>query len=79
LSLNHFYLSLGYLIFHGIFKAAVFMCVGSFIRFYGSQDIRLMGGGCVFLYGDVYLLLVCLINLVGIPATVGYFFKEVLL
>jgi hypothetical protein len=25
------------------------------------------------------LLLVCLINLVGIPATVGYFFKEVLL
>ena len=39
------YITISYLFLHGIFKAATFYCVGSFIRIYGSQDTRLMGGG----------------------------------
>ena len=39
------YITISYLFLHGLFKAMTFYCVGSFIRFYGTQDTRYMGGG----------------------------------
>ena len=64
-----------YLFLHGLFKAATFFCVGSFVRLYGTQDTRLMGGGARFYWGDTVLLLVCSSNLCGLPLTVGIVYK----
>lgn len=74
------YITIVYLFLHGIFKASTFFCVGSFVRFYGTQDTRLMGVGARFLWGDTFCLLFCAINLCGLPLTIGiayksYFFK----
>jgi NADH:ubiquinone oxidoreductase subunit 5 (subunit L)/multisubunit Na+/H+ antiporter MnhA subunit len=78
-SVNNLPVLLGYLVFHGIFKAATFLCVGSFIRIFGTQDIRLMGGGSVFLKGDSYLLFLCILSLCGLPLSAGFFYKSLLL
>jgi NADH:ubiquinone oxidoreductase subunit 5 (subunit L)/multisubunit Na+/H+ antiporter MnhA subunit len=69
------YITIVYLFLHGLFKASTFFCVGSFIRVYGSQDTRVMGGGAHFLWGDTFLLLLCSINLCGLPFTVGIAYK----
>lgn len=74
-SLGHLYVLGFYLFLHGLFKAATFYCAGSFIRAYGSQDSRWMGGGSHYLRLDTFLLLVCGANLGGLPFTVGFFFK----
>ena len=69
------YITISYLFLHGIFKAATFYCVGSFIRIYGSQDTRVMGGGAQLYWGDSFFLLLCSVNLCGLPLTVGYTYK----
>lgn len=68
-----------YLFLHGLFKAATFYCVGSFIRFYGTQDTRLMGNGGTYLLGDSILMIFCAMNLAGLPFTIGVTYKTLFL
>lgn len=66
-----------YLFLHGLFKASTFFCAGSFIRVAGSQDTRYMGSLNRILPVDTVLLLLCALNLGGLPFTVGYLYKNV--
>lgn len=69
------YITIIYLFLHGLFKASTFFCVGSFIRVYGTQDTRLMGGANRLLWGDTLLLFICSSNLCGLPLTIGFIYK----
>ena len=64
-----------YLFLHGLFKAGTFYCVGSFIRYFGTQDSRLMGVGARLLPLDTLLLIIFSFNLAGLPFTIGYLYK----
>ncbi len=69
-----------YLYIHGFFKAAVFLCVGNIIRFSRNyQDFRKMGGFWKYLPFECFSSFVCLINLCGLPFTLGYYIKHLLL
>jgi NADH:ubiquinone oxidoreductase subunit 5 (subunit L)/multisubunit Na+/H+ antiporter MnhA subunit len=72
---GNFYITVLYLFLHGIFKAATFYCAGSFIRFFNSQDTRLMGSGSVFIPLDSFFLIICSANLAGLPFTIGIIYK----
>lgn len=72
-----------YLFLHGLFKATTFYSVGSFIKFYGTQDTRLMGSGATYLLGDSVMLILSAMNLAGLPLSIGvnykvFFFKIIL-
>lgn len=73
--LGNCYITIIYLFLHGLFKASTFFCVGSFIRTYGTQDTRLMGSGARILFGDSLFLIICAINLCGLPLTIGFVYK----
>lgn len=69
-----------YLYIHGFFKAAVFMCAGNVNRLSkNNQDFRKMGLYYKFLPFDCYLTFLGLINLSGLPFTLGFYIKHVLL
>jgi len=69
-----------YLYIHGFFKAAVFLCVGNIIRFSRNyQDFRKMGGFWKYLPFECLSSFICLINLCGLPFTLGYYIKHLLL
>jgi NADH:ubiquinone oxidoreductase subunit 5 (subunit L)/multisubunit Na+/H+ antiporter MnhA subunit len=69
-----------YLYIHGFFKAAVFLCVGNVIRFSKNyQDFRRMGGFFKALPLEGYLSFICLINLSGLPFTLGFYIKHLLI
>lgn len=69
-----------YLYIHGFFKAAVFLCVGNVIRFSKNyQDFRRMGGFFKSLPLEGYLSFICLINLSGLPFTLGFYIKHLLI
>jgi NADH-quinone oxidoreductase subunit L len=68
-----------YLFLHGLFKALTFFCAGSFIRVAGSQDTRMMGGLSRILPVDTILLLICAFNLGGLPFSLGYMYKSILI
>lgn len=69
-----------YLYIHGFFKAAVFLCVGNIIRFSRNyQDFRKMGGFWKYLPFECFASFVCLINLCGLPFSIGYYIKHLLL
>ena len=69
-----------YLYIHGFFKASVFLCVGNIIRFSKNyQDFRKMGGFWKYLPFECFSSFVCLINLCGLPFTLGYYIKHLLL
>lgn len=75
-SFSNFYILVIYLFLHGFYKAATFFCAGSFIRIFGSQDTRVMGGGNkVLLCADITLLILCAGNLCGLPLTIGVLYK----
>jgi len=74
-SLGQFYITIIYLFLHGIFKAATFYCVGTFIRTFGSQDTRWMGWGLKLLSINSLSLIICSANLCGLPFTIGYLYK----
>lgn len=83
-SIGDLYITIVYLFLHGLFKAATFFCAGTFIRVYGSQDTRLMGQAHKLLWGDTLFLIICAVNLCGLPFTVGitykmFFFKAIFL
>lgn len=69
-----------YLYIHGFFKAAVFLCVGNIIRFSKNyQDFRRMGGFWKYLPFECFSSLICLVNLSGLPFTIGFYIKHILL
>lgn len=64
-----------YLYLHGFLKAVTFFCSGSFIRYNGTQDSRLMGIGSITQRLDSIFFLLSSANLAGLPMTLGYFYK----
>jgi NADH:ubiquinone oxidoreductase subunit 5 (subunit L)/multisubunit Na+/H+ antiporter MnhA subunit len=69
-----------YLYVHGFFKAAVFLCVGNIIRFSRNyQDFRRMGLYYKYLPFECVCSFVCLINLSGLPFTLGFYIKHILI
>ncbi len=69
-----------YLYIHGFFKAAVFLCAGNVIRFSRNyQDHRRMGNYWSFLPFEYFGSMVCLINLCGLPFTLGFYIKHLIL
>lgn len=69
-----------YLYIHGFFKAAVFLCVGNIIRFSKNyQDFRRMGMFWKYLPFECFSSFICLINLCGLPFTLGFYIKHLLL
>lgn len=69
-----------YLYIHGFFKAAVFMCAGNINRLSkGNQDFRKMGQYWKFLPFECFLIFIGLINLSGLPFTLGFYIKHILL
>lgn len=69
-----------YLYVHGFFKAASFLCAGNIIRFNSNyQDFRRTGGFFKYLPFEFYCLTICLVNLMGLPATLGFYIKHILL
>lgn len=69
-----------YLYIHGFFKAAVFMCVGNINRLSkNNQDFKKMGMYYKYLPFDCYLTFVGLFNLSGLPFTLGFYIKHLLL
>lgn len=73
--LGQFYITIIYLFLHGIFKAATFYCVGTFIRTFGTQDTRWMGWGLKAFSANAIILILCSANLCGLPFTIGYLYK----
>lgn len=71
--------SLIYLFLHGLFKASTFFCAGSFIRVAGSQDTRHMGALSRVIPVDTVFLIICAFNLGGLPFSMGYLYKGVLI
>ncbi|MBK8208552.1 MAG: hypothetical protein IPK87_17500 [Planctomycetes bacterium] len=69
-----------YLYIHGFFKAATFLCVGNIIRFSRNiQDYKRMGFFYKFLPFEAFSCFICLINLGGLPLTLGFYSKHLLL
>jgi len=69
-----------YLYIHGFFKASVFLCVGNVIRFSRNyQDFKKMGGFWKYLPFECYSSFICLINLSGLPFSIGFYIKHLLL
>ena len=69
-----------YLYVHGFFKAAVFLCVGNIIRFSRNyQDFKRMGGYYKYLPFECASSFICLMNLSGLPFTLGFFIKHTLI
>ena len=69
-----------YLYVHGFFKAAVFMCVGNVIRISRNyQDFRRMGMYWKYLPFESFAIFIGLVNLCGLPFTIGFLIKHVLL
>lgn len=71
--------SIIYLFLHGLFKASTFFCAGSFIRVAGSQDTRNMGALNRVLPVDTVFLIICAFNLGGLPFSLGYLYKAMLM
>lgn len=69
-----------YLYVHGFFKAAIFLCMGNVIRFSRNyQDFRKMGGFYKVLPLECVVSALCLMNLSGLPFTLGFYIKHLLL
>ena len=69
-----------YLYVHGFFKAAVFLCIGNIIRFSQNyQDFKKMGSYWKYLPFECICSLICLVNLSGLPFTLGFYIKHLFL
>lgn len=68
-----------YLYVHGFFKAATFLCVGNINRFSRNvQDFKKMGGFFKYLPFECFTSFICIINLSGLPLTLGFYTKHLL-
>ena len=78
-SFNTIEFTILYLYVHGFFKALVFMGIGNVNRFNkNNQDFKNMGGFFKFLPFDCFCVGLGLINLAGLPFTLGFFIKHLL-
>ena len=69
-----------YLYVHGFFKAATFLCVGNVNRLSRNvQDFKRMGGFYKYLPFECLTSFICIINLSGLPLTLGFYTKHLLL
>lgn len=69
-----------YLYIHGFFKASVFLCAGNIIRFSRNyQDFKKMGSFWKYLPFECFCSFICLINLSGLPFTIGFYIKHLIL
>jgi len=68
-----------YLYLHGLFKASTFFCAGAIIKNQNTQDMRMMGLSFKKTPVDVLILIICSLNLGGLPFTVGYLYKNLFL
>lgn len=68
-----------HLVSHALFKALIFLCVGSIIHFRGLQDLRYLGG---FIFKNpivcCWLIVACL-SLMGFPFLSGFYSKDLVL
>jgi len=68
-----------YLYVHGFFKAATFLCMGNVNRFNRNiQDFKRMGGFYKYLPFECLASFICLINLSGLPLSLGFYSKHLL-
>jgi NADH:ubiquinone oxidoreductase subunit 5 (subunit L)/multisubunit Na+/H+ antiporter MnhA subunit len=68
-----------YLYVHGFFKAATFLCMGNINRFNRNiQDFKRMGGFYKYLPFECLASFICMINLSGLPLTLGFYIKHLL-
>jgi len=68
-----------YLYVHGFFKAAIFMSVGNVNRYSrNNQDFKKMGNYYKLLPFDCLMCFIGLINLSGLPFTLGFYIKHLL-
>lgn len=68
-----------YLYVHGFFKAATFLCFGNVNRFCRNiQDFKRMGLFYKYIPFECYAAFLCLINLSGLPLTIGFYTKHLL-
>ena len=68
-----------YLYIHGFFKAATFLNVGNIIRFSrNNQDFKKMGIYYKYLPFECFSIFICLLNLGGLPLTLGFLIKHLL-
>jgi len=68
-----------YLYIHGFFKAAIFMSVGNVNRYSrNNQDFKKMGNYYKYLPFDCLMCFIGLINLSGLPFTLGFYTKHLL-
>jgi len=68
-----------YLYVHGFFKAAVFMSVGNINRYSrNNQDFKKMGNYYKYLPFDCLVCFIGLVNLSGLPFTLGFYIKHLL-
>lgn len=68
-----------YLYVHGFFKAATFLCVGNVNRLSRNiQDFKRMGGFYKYLPFECLTSFICIINLSGLPLTLGFYTKHLL-
>ena len=68
-----------YLYVHGFFKAATFLCMGNVNRFNRNiQDFKRMGGFYKYLPFECLASFVCMINLSGLPLSLGFYIKHLL-
>jgi len=68
-----------YLYIHGFFKAVTFLSVGNIIRFTrNTQDFKRMGQFYKYLPFECLAIIVSLINLVGLPLSLGFYIKHLL-
>ena len=76
---ENFEITILYLFIHGFFKALSFLCVGNILRISRNyQDFRKMGNFFKYLPFEFFTLVVCLINLCGLPFTFGFFSKHLI-
>lgn len=72
-------ITLLYLLGHGLFKSASFMCIGNLIQSNNNyQDSRLWGNQLNYFFFEFYTLVFCIINLSGFPFTINFFTKHFL-
>ena len=68
-----------YLYVHGFFKAATFLCMGNVNRFNRNiQDFKRMGGFYKYLPFECLASFICLLNLSGLPLSLGFYTKHLL-
>lgn len=68
-----------YLYVHGFFKAVTFLSVGNIIRFTRNiQDFKRMGQFYKYLPFECLAIIVSLINLGGLPLSLGFYIKHLL-